>query len=327
LRENLFAGEPPVAYKLFVGRLSRQKFLEEGLGDNLFSKRFLPEIKSFPPITQYLNNNLSIIRVNSKSLMKVDLAPDETLDTLEIGGIKIIQKKDGYRYSIDAFLLADFVLRHLRGSIAELGTGSGIIAHILALKQEIEEIVAVEVQEEFYRRAIRSLELNPTTAPKIQLLLADIKSLPKRYPASSFDGIVCNPPYRKVGSGRINPKDEKAIARHEIKINLADILKTSRYLLKNKGKLCMIYPADRLPDLIDQLRAHSLEPKLLRFIHSRCSDPAQLLLFLATLSGKKELQVENPLVVYAPDGGYTDEVQAIYLGGFLQPSDKKKNPV
>lgn len=246
--------------------------------------------------------------------MEVNLAPDETLDTLEIGEIKIIQKKDGYRYSIDAFLLADFASKHLSGKIAELGTGSGIIAHILALKQEIKEILAVEVQEEFYQRANRSLRLNPATARKIQLLLADIKSLPKRYPASSFDGIVCNPPYRKVGSGRINPKDEKAIARHEIKIDLADILKTSRYLLKNKGKLCMIYPAGRLPDLIDQLRRYSLEPKLLRFIHSRPSEPAQLLLFLATLSGKQELRVESPLVVYASDGGYTDEVQTIYRG-------------
>jgi tRNA1Val (adenine37-N6)-methyltransferase len=264
--------------------------------------------------------------MNSKSFMEVNLAPEETLDTLEIGEIKIIQKKDGYRYSIDAFLLADFALRHLRGKIAELGTGSGIIAHILALKQEIEEIVAVEIQEEFYRRAIRSLALNPATAPKIQLLPADIKSLPKRYPPGSFDGIVCNPPYREVGSGRINPKDEKAIARHEIKITLADILKTSRYLLKNKGKLCMIYPADRLPDLIDQLRAYSLEPKLLRFIHSRSFEPAQLLLFLATLSGKKELKVEKPLVIYTPDGSYTDEVQAIYRGELL-PSDKKENPV
>lgn len=259
--------------------------------------------------------------------MEVNLAPDETLDTLEIGGIKIIQKKDGYRYSIDAFLLADFASRHLNGNIAELGTGSGIIAHILALKQKIEEIVAVELQKEFYRRANRSLALNPATASKIQLLQADIKSLPKRYPPDSFDGIVCNPPYRKMGSGRINPQDEKAIARHEIKITLQEILKTSRYLLKNKGKLCIIYPVDRLSDLIAQLRAHSLEPKLLRFIHSRSSDSAQLLLFLATLNGKKELRVENPLVVYAPDGGYTDEVQAIYRGRFLQLSDKEGNPV
>jgi len=259
--------------------------------------------------------------------MEINLAADETLDTLGIGEIKIIQKKDGYRYSIDAFLLADFALRHLSGKIAELGTGSGIITHILALKQEIEEIFAVEVQEEFYRRADRSLTLNPATASKIQLLHADIKSLAKRYPPSSFDGIVCNPPYREVGSGRINPEDEKAIARHEIKIKLADILKTSRYLLKNKGKLCMIYPADRLADLIDQLRAYSLEPKRIRFIHSRSSEPAQLLLFLATLSGKKELQVESPLVIYAPEGSDTEEVQAIYRGRLLQPSDKEENPV
>jgi tRNA1Val (adenine37-N6)-methyltransferase len=259
--------------------------------------------------------------------MEVNLAADETLDTLEIGEIKIIQKKDGYRYSIDAFLLADFALKYLNGKIAELGTGSGIIAHILALKQEVEEIHAVEVQEEFHRRADRSLALNPATTPKIQLLHADIKSLPKRYQPSSFDGIICNPPYREVGSGRINPEDEKAIARHEIKIKLADILKTSRYLLKNKGKLCMIYPADRLPDLIDQLRAHSLEPKSLRFIHSRSSASAQLLLFLATLSGKKELLVESPLVIYAPDGSYTEEVQAIYRGRILQPSSKENNSV
>jgi tRNA1Val (adenine37-N6)-methyltransferase len=242
--------------------------------------------------------------------MKFNLAPDETLDTLEIGGIKIIQKKDGYRYSIDAFLLADFASRHLGGRIAELGTGSGIIAHILACSPRIEEITAVEIQEEFYRRAVRSLKLNPSTAPKIKLILADIKS----YPPDSFDGVVCNPPYRKAGSGRINPGDEKAIARHEIMITLEDILRTSRRLLKNKGKLCMIYTADRMPDLIYQLRANSLEPKLLRFIHSRSGEPAQLLLLSATMGGKKELRIESPLIVYEPDGDYTEEVRIIYRG-------------
>ncbi len=250
--------------------------------------------------------------------MKIDIAPDETLDTLEIGGIKIIQKVGGYRYSIDAFLLADFALKYLGGKIAELGSGSGIIAHILATKAEIEEIVAIEVQEEFYKRAERSQRINPATAPKIQLVHADIKSL--RYPPNSFDGIVCNPPYREVGSGRINPGSEKAIARHEIKITLQDILKTSRKLLRNMGKLCMIYPAERLVDLIHQLRANSLEPKVMRFIHSRPTDPAQLLLVLATLDGKKELRVEDPLIIYASDGSYTDEVQTIYKGRRLQPA-------
>lgn len=244
--------------------------------------------------------------------MKIDLAADETIDTLEFGGIRIIQKKGGYRYSIDAFLLADFALKYLGGKIAELGSGSGIIAHILSSKHEIEDIVAVEVQEEFYNRAARTLKLNPATASKIRLLCADIKSL--KLPSNSFDGIVCNPPYREVGSGRINPKDEKAIARHEIKITLSDILKTSRKLLKNMGKLCMIYPAERLGDLIYQLRAHSLEPKVLRFIHSRPTDPARLLLVLATLDGKKELRVENPLIIYKQDENYTDEVEAIYKG-------------
>ncbi len=80
------------------------------------------------------------------------------------------------------------------------------------------------------------------------------------------------------------------------------------------GKLCMIYPAERLPDLVYQLRAHSLEPKVMRFIHSRPTDTAQLLLFLATLNGNKELRVEDPLIVYDSDGNYTEEVQAIYRG-------------
>lgn len=245
---------------------------------------------------------------------KIDLDQDETLDTLEIGGIRIIQKKNGYRYSIDAFLLADFASKHLKGKIVELGTGSGVIAHILALRDEIEEIAAVEIQEELYRRAIRTLQLNPGSVPKVRLLHADIKSLPERYPPSSFDGIVCNPPYRKVGCGRINPGDEKALARHEIKITLHEITRISRYLLKNKGKLCMIYSADRLSDMICQLREHSLEPKVLRLVHSRSHEPAQLFLLSAALSGKKQLRVEPPLVVYTPEGNYTKEVQAIYRG-------------
>ncbi len=91
---------------------------------------------------------------------------------------------------------------------------------------------------------------------------------------------------------------EKAIARHEIKGTLDDLISVAAYLLPNKGRFYVIYPASRAVDLMAALRQHRLEPKRMRWIHPRADQEARWLLVEALNATGVELHVLSPLVFH-----------------------------
>jgi len=244
---------------------------------------------------------------------KVSVRSDETLDLLFNGSLKIIQKKAGYRFSIDAILLAHFIWSHHRhaGAVIELGTGSGVIPLILARRYEEATIVGVEVQERLAELAQRNVIMNKLM-DRISVVEGDLRTLRKSYLPASFDLVLSNPPFYPVHAGRINPGSERAMARHELTGSLEDVVKIASYLLKAKGRLVIIYPAFRLIDLVQKLRQNGLEPKIMRFVYSRVDSEAKLVLLSCSRGGRAALKVLEPLVIYQSAGEYTEEVQEIY---------------
>ncbi len=236
---------------------------------------------------------------------------DETIDEMFDGSLRVIQKKNGYRFSLDAVLLANFVPAFKDCSILDIGTGSGIIPLILSRKTPAGKITGVEIQEDLAEMARRNAGINGLEN-KIVILREDFRKLKNYFSASSFDLIVSNPPFYQVNSGRINPHPQKATARHELMGSLSDLIKISHYLIKPSGRVIYIYPAARLADIIFNLRAKSLEPKILRMVHSRIDSPAKLALIESSKGGKSELKVHRPLFVYQKDGKHTEEVNGFY---------------
>ena len=186
---------------------------------------------------------------------EITLREDEKLDELFNGRLKIIQKKEGYRFSLDALLLAHFSSHLSANSTIDLGTGSGIIPLVLAGKTATPTIVGVEVQEEMADMARRTIFLNELTG-RVTILCEDLKNTGDCFPAASFDLVVSNPPYYPVSNGRINPTEEKAIARHEIMLSLEDLVASARHLVKPTGCVVIIFPAKRLSELL-----HSAHPE------------------------------------------------------------------
>jgi tRNA1Val (adenine37-N6)-methyltransferase len=236
---------------------------------------------------------------------------EETLDTLFGGRLKILQKKRGYRFSLDALLLAHFADPRPMDRIIELGTGCGIIPMILTLRHKAEKVIGVEIQPSLADLARRNVDLNRLST-RIKIREKDLKNLRGKSWQGTFDLVLSNPPYRKVGSGRVNPRMEKALARHEIQATLEDILLAAHYLLKGKGRLIMIYPASRAADLIHEMRKYHLEPKRLQFIHSHLKDEARLLLVEALKEGRAQVQILPPFFLYASAGEYTSQAQELF---------------
>jgi len=244
--------------------------------------------------------------------MNIDyISSDETLDTMFQGRLKVIQKKRGYRFSLDAVILGRLAPVSAGDRVIDLGTGCGIIPLILAVTTSAKEIVGVELQEELAELAIRNVKLNGLTE-KITIVKEDLKNLYSFYPAGSFDFIVSNPPFRKQQTGRISPQEQKSLARHEIAVSLAEMLKVASYLLRTQGKIFLIYPAFRLVDLFYEMRKEGIEPKTLQCVHSRVDTPAKMVLVEGMKGGGEELKVKEPLVIYDHEGEYTLALQEIY---------------
>lgn len=235
---------------------------------------------------------------------------EETLDTLFEGHLKVIQKKEGYRFAIDALLLASFVQSRPQDQVIDLGTGCGIIPLILAYQKKGQKIIGVEVQPSLADLARRNVLLN-NFGGKIEIWERDFRELKEENRQDFFDLVITNPPYRRLGAGRLNPHPEKAIARHEIKATLPDILQISYFILKENGRLVIIYPARRVVDLFQELRQKHLEPKKVQFIHSRLNEEARLVLVEALKGGRVQTEVLPPFILYAAQGEYSPEAQKI----------------
>lgn len=238
---------------------------------------------------------------------------DRTLDALFDGQLRVLQSRKGYRFSLDAVLLATFASPQSGGKVVDLGAGSGVVSLILAKLHSNLAVTGLEIQEPMVTCGQKSARLNQLES-RVTILQGDVRRIVKVLPPGGTDLVVCNPPYRKPTSGRISPNTEKQIARHEIKASLGDFLRAGAYLLRVNGRMAVVYPAGRTVDLLATMRAAGLEPKRLRMVHSFAGAKASLVLVEGTKGGSTGIEVPAPLVIYEKGKQYSAEVASILAG-------------
>jgi tRNA1Val (adenine37-N6)-methyltransferase len=235
----------------------------------------------------------------------------ETLDTVFQGRLRIFQPEKGYRFSIDAVLLVGLTRIRPKDRVVDLGTGCGVIPLLLAHQRAIDHIIGVEIQESLVSMAKRNVLINELSH-LITIVHTDLKKMNAAMVGGSVDLVMSNPPYGKLRSGRLNPNSKKAIARHELLANVGDVVRTAAQLLPQKGRLALIYPARRLPNLLKEVCLNGFAPKHLTIIHSALESEAKLVHLESIKGGGEELRVSKPFVIYRQNGEYTDEMKAIY---------------
>ena len=234
-----------------------------------------------------------------------------TTDTFFNGKIRVTQDRTGYRFSIDAVLLAHFADPRSGDKVLDLGTGCGIIPLILAYRQPHISLYGVEVQTVLAELAVSNVRENQLEN-RITVFCTDMKLLRPAMTAGPVDLVVCNPPFRRRGSGRINPDAQRAVARQEITATLGDIIQTSHRMLRTAGRLVLIYTAERMTDILSQMRTDGIEPKFIRMIHSRQDTEAALILIEGVKGGRPDLKIAPPLIIYDKKNDYTDEVGSMF---------------
>ena len=235
----------------------------------------------------------------------------ERIDDLQLAGLRILQKERGFRFGMDAVLLADFARVEARDRAADFGTGTGIIPLLLTGRGFAAHIDAIEIQPEMAEMASRSVRLNGLDG-RITVHTSPVEEADRIISPGSLDVITCNPPYGVPGATLLNPSEGLSIARHQTKDGLKAWFSMAYRLLRGKGRFTMIYPAPRMLEAMQALAKARLEPKRFRLIYPAADKAANLVLIEAMKDAKPMLHPEPPLVVYEKDGSMTPELKRIY---------------
>lgn len=244
-----------------------------------------------------------------------------TVDTFFENQIKIHQPAEGYRYSMDPVILAAQVMPRPGCKIIDIGCGCGIIPLILGFRYRNVHIIGIEIQSQLAELATKNIAENQMS-DRIQILTKDVRSTTsfdiQSYDNQSYDNqgladiIVSNPPYKKKDTGRLNPNIQRAIARHEIMLELSQFFSSARRLLKPRGQILFIFPAGRLPDIVPGLMSQNFQLDWIQFVHTKKNKPAKLILVSGIKEGRGSCIVRPPLVIYDNQNNPTNEYAAMF---------------
>ena len=234
---------------------------------------------------------------------------DRRIDDLGLNGKVIIQNPNYFCFGIDSVLLANFVeSNNIKNNIVDLCSGGGVISVIISQKKKYNKIYAVELQKEMYNLLKENIHINSLENEIVPLNL-NIKEYISK---NKVDIMVCNPPYKEIGTGIENENSVKYIARHEKECTLNDVFKCASKNLKQRGKLYIVHKPQRLTDLIAEARKNKLEPKKIRFVYPKVNSKPSIVLIEYVYMGGNEMEVLPPLIEYTDSGEYTKEILEIY---------------
>ena len=243
--------------------------------------------------------------------MTINLKDGERFDDLQRNGYRIIQKKNGFCFGMDAVLLSGFANVRDGERALDLGTGTGIIPILLEAKTDGKHFTGLEIQEEMAEMAARSVLCNHQEE-KIEIVTGDIKEASRLFGMASFDVVTSNPPYMNDAHGLKNPDAQKAISRHEVLCTLEDVVREASKVLKPGGRFYMVHRPHRLIEIVAALTKYKLEPKRMKLVHPFVDKEANMVLIESVRGGRSMIKVEAQVIVFKEPGVYTDEICDVY---------------
>ena len=226
-------------------------------------------------------------------------------DLLWDGDLKIYQDSEGFKFSLDSILLSKFVTINERAKkILDIGTGNAPIPLMLS-KRTKAKIVGIEIQEKSYMLAKESVLYN-NLENQIDIKLGDIKDF--NFENNYYDVIVCNPPYYK-NDMIISKNDNKKIARSEENLDLNNLFRIARKMLKNKGIIAIVIDSKRLGEVFNIAKENNFEIKKLQFVYPKIDRKSNIVLIEGKMNGNPGLSVLEPIIVQDENNNYTKYIE------------------
>ena len=192
----------------------------------------------------------------------------------------------------------------------DIGSGCGIMSLLIGYRHPDTAITGVEIQKDLANLAQKNINDNKMEQ-RIHILNKDISQLNTENTDDRFDQIISNPPYKRVNTGRLNPDPQKAVARHEIKLTIQILFAKAEKFLRPKGRITIIFPAERLLDTHQAMQHTSIRPDWLRLVHSTPKKNAMRIIVSAVKNTKSSCRVLPPLYLYDSHGNPTKEYQTV----------------
>ena len=233
-----------------------------------------------------------------------------TVTDLLLSGFQLFQDEGEFKFSIDAILLAHFGEAKSNKQYLELGTGTGVIPHVL-YHRGARHIVGVDCNPRVIELAQKSV-IHNYIAEAVSMVKLDYMTDAGKVYYGQFDGIYMNPPYFEPNSGLLSQEASVALALHEQQHSMKNRLLQAQRYLKFGGTLWMIYTTPRLESLLHAIEQTQFKVKRMRFVHGNQDKVSKLVLLELKYGGKLGMIVEPPLYIYEVDGSYSEEVQAYY---------------
>lgn len=236
----------------------------------------------------------------------MESAPTE--NTVMGGRVKLLQPRRGYRIAVDAVLLAAAVDAQAGESVLDLGAGVGAVGLCIAARVAGCHVTGIELQPELAALAERNVALN-RAGDRVRTLVHDLaKPLPSGL--GPFDHVATNPPYLAASVADPSPDRSKALATVESSADLGRWLTIATGALKPAGTLLMIHRSDRLEEIVATLARLGWGDITVKRL-----SPAARILVRAHRAESLHRNESPPLVLHRPEGGYTDEAEAILRHG------------
>ena len=229
--------------------------------------------------------------------------------TFLTGDYVVLQNDDGYLFSADSVLLANLAKVGAEDSLIDLGTGSGVLAILTAVKKGVKRVVGIEIDPATADMARRSVKMNKLE-DRISVLTGDVKDIKELVRAGEFDKAICNPPYFTADDG-IGVTDAKSTARKQGENSIDHFVRAGAYALKNGGDFFAVYKADRLVELITSLHQNGLELKHITYIYPKLSKGVDTVIISAKKGGKTGLN-SSTIILMDEEGRYFDKVKELY---------------
>lgn len=233
-----------------------------------------------------------------------------TAESLLSGKLKLLQPENGYRYTIDPLILCHHVQPAPGDRILDIGCGCGIMPLLIGYRTPDTFITGIEIQTALASIAKKNIDDNQMDH-QIHIVNKDISDLSAKNTEGRFDRIISNPPYKKADTGRLNPDPQKAVARHELKLTIQTLFAKAEELLRPKGTIMVIFPAERLFDICQATQPTSIRPEWIRFIHASPQKNAIRVIVSAVKNIKSSCRVRPPLYLYDSHGNPTKEYRTV----------------
>ncbi len=211
-------------------------------------------------------------------------------EELGIDNLIIYQDTNLYRFTSDAIILSRFAKAKKGEVVADFCSGSGIVGlhYYLLNKDLVLKVDLFEMQLDLFnlsKKTVIENGLEDKIFPS-NIKVQDINAV------GVYDTVLCNPPYVKQNSGLSKDMPEHIrVCREEVTLTFAEICRSASKSLKHGGRFCFVHRADRLAEIIWELKLNKLEPKRLQMVTGCENSTPYLVMIEAVKGGKSGLTV------------------------------------